>query len=128
MTGTMDVSVVARNGRYAADDHRWLDQVAGLVRELRREAGPVHVHRTPVPGTKGAVDQLILTLGSAGAFTATVEIVRLRLARDRHRSVELTVTDAAGRERVVTATAENAGADALAPLIAAVSRLAQDAR
>jgi exopolyphosphatase/pppGpp-phosphohydrolase len=126
MPATLEVGLVALNERYDDDDPRWRDQVADLVHELRRETESVQSRRAPVPGTKGTVDQLILALGSAGAFTAAVDVVRAWLARDKHRLVEMTVTDADGRTHTVRVSAENASADALAPLISAASTLAQE--
>ena len=126
MPTTLEVGLVALNERYDDDDPRWRDQVADLVHELRRETESVQSRRAPVPGTKGTVDQLILALGSAGAFTAAVDVVRAWLARDKHRLVEMTVTDADGRTHTVRVSAENASADALAPLISAASTLAQE--
>jgi len=126
MPETLEIELVARNERYDDDDPRWLAQAATLVRDLRRDTEAVRVHRTPVPGTKGAVDQLILSLGSAGAFSVAVQLISTWLGRDRHRSVELTFTDAAGNSRTVRVAAENAGSDALAPLIMAASELAKE--
>lgn len=126
MTEILEIGLVAGNDRYDDDDPRWLAQAATLVHDLRRDIGPVRVHRTPVPGTKGAVDQLILSLGSAGAFSVAVQMISTWLSRDRHRSVELTFTDAEGNPKTVRVSAENAGSDALAPLIMAASELAKE--
>jgi hypothetical protein len=101
--------------------------VADLVQELRRKVGPVQLRRTPVPGTKGTVDQLILSLGSAGVFAAAADILRAWLARDRHRSVVVTVAGPDGKRTEVRVDAQNASAAALEPLIAAAAGLAQEA-
>jgi Effector Associated Constant Component 1 len=127
MTREVEVGLAFRNERYDSDDPRWRDQVADLMQELRLAAGSVQIHRTPVPGTKGTVDQLILTLGSAGVFTTAVDVLRVWLARDRHRSVEVTVTGADGRPTTVRVDAENANSDAFAPVYAAAAKLAQEA-
>jgi hypothetical protein len=126
MADTLELGLVARNDRYDDDDPRWLAQAATLVHDLRQDAGPVRVHRTPVPGTKGAVDQLVLSLGSAGVFSLAVQMITTWLKRDRHRSVELSFTDAEGNPRTVRVSAENAGAEALGPLIQAAAELARD--
>ena len=126
MAKTLEIELVARNDRYDDDDPRWLTQTATLVHDLRRDTGSVRVHHTPVPGTKGAIDQLILSLGSAGAFSVAVQMISIWLSRDRHRSVELSFTDAEGNPRTVRVSAENAGSDALAPLIEAASELAKE--
>jgi Effector Associated Constant Component 1 len=126
MAEVHELSLVFHNSRYDDDDPRWRVQVGDLAGDLRREAGPVRVGRTPVAGAKGTVDQLILTLGSAGVFEATVALLRAWLARDKHRSVEITVTGTDRRTTSVLINAENAGADAIAPLIAAASGLARE--
>jgi len=126
MPETLEIGLVARNDQYDDDDPRWLAQSATLVHDLRRDTGTVRLHRTPVPGTKGAVDQLILSLGSAGAFSVAVQLIGTWLKRDRHRSVELAFTDADGNPRSIRVSAENAGSDALAPLITAATELAKE--
>jgi hypothetical protein len=126
MAETLEIELVTRNDRYDDDDPRWLTQTATLLHDLRRDTGSMRVHRTPVPGTKGAVDQLILSLGSAGAFSLAVQLIGTWLSRDRHRSVELTFTDEAGHPKTVRVSAENAGSDALAPLIKAAAELAKE--
>ncbi|MFC4071945.1 effector-associated constant component EACC1 [Actinoplanes subglobosus] len=126
MSERIDVELVVRNGRYHEDDPRWLDQIAALVSDLRRGTGAVHTRRTPVPHTKGAVDQVILTLGSAGVFSVAVQMINTWLSRDRNRSVEITYTDTQGRVHTVRVSAENASREAFAPLVAAAEKLAQE--
>jgi hypothetical protein len=126
MPENLDVEVVAHNGRYHNDDPRWLAQVAALIGDLRRGTESVQIRRIPVPDTKGAIDQLILSLGSAGAFSVAVQMISTWLSRDRNRSVEMTFTDSAGTVQTIRVSAENAGRDALAPLISAASALAKD--
>lgn len=96
----MEMTFVARSERYAEDDERWLAQAHDLVNELRREV-PVRTERAAAPGTKGAVDTVILALGSAGVFTAAVECFKAWLSRDRSRKLELTVS-VDGREEKYT--------------------------
>jgi hypothetical protein len=128
MPATVEVGLTVQNDRYDDDDPRWRDQVADLLHDLRRETGSLESRRTPVAGTKGTVDQVILALGSAGVFTLAVDILRAWLARDKHRAVEMTVTGADGRTHTVRVTAENAGADALEPLIEAAASLSREGR
>jgi hypothetical protein len=127
MAAGLDVTLVPHSDKYEDDDDRWRDQVADLVRELRLETEALAVARTPVPGTKGALDQLVLTLGSAGVFTTAVDVLRAWLARDRTRSVELEYRDGRGEHQRLSVTAENAGEEALAPLVAAVAARIQGA-
>jgi hypothetical protein len=75
--------------RFDASDDRWLDQVAGFVTELQDGVGGVERQREPVEGTKGALDSILLSLTSAGALTAAVELLKAWLSRDRSRSVKV---------------------------------------
>jgi hypothetical protein len=118
----LDVSFAARHDRFDSEDGHWRGQVAVLLDEIRTETGTLERGQMAVPGTKGGVEVLILALGSAGAFTAVVGIIRAWLERDKHRSVELTFTDADGNSRTVQASAENAGSDVFAPLLANLGR------
>jgi CTP:molybdopterin cytidylyltransferase MocA len=58
-----------------------------------------------VEGTKGAVDQVIVALGSAGVFTAMVDCLRAWLGRDRDRRIDVRWVEN-GQERSVTLTGE----------------------
>ena len=63
--GPLELVVEPRNDRYDPDDDGWRDQVATLYADLDAQVDTVHRAR-PVQGAKGAVDQLIVALGSAG--------------------------------------------------------------
>jgi membrane-associated two-gene conflict system component 1 (EACC1) len=121
MAGDVTIGLVPNSARYDADDDRWRDQVADLVRELKVETGALTVAHTPVPGTKGSLDSLVLALGSAGVFTTALDVLRVWLARDKTRSVDLSYTDRDGKRQRLNVTATNSGADTLAPVIAAVA-------
>ena len=83
--------------------------------------------RTAVAGTKGAVDEFILTLASAGVFSTSLDVLRAWLGRDKTRSVELSYQDADGEDQHLSVTATNATAEALEPVLAAVaSRIATE--
>lgn len=79
----------ARTDKYDPQDDRWHDQVAELLSELNRGGGKVRQESESVAGKKGDVSTIILALGSAGAITAAVEIVRAWLARDQTRSLRV---------------------------------------
>lgn len=79
--------------KYDPEDDRWRQQVTGFYGDLEREVGPVERVRTPVEGTKGGAETVILALGSAGAFTAAVQFFRAWLGRDRSRSLEISWSD-----------------------------------
>ena len=59
----------------------------------------------PVEGAKGAVNQLIVSLGSAGVFSAVVNCLRAWLGRDRDRRIDLRWVEN-GVERSMTLTGE----------------------
>ncbi|MBU2669430.1 hypothetical protein KOI35_38550 [Actinoplanes bogorensis] len=126
MPDTLELLLVARNDRYDDEDPRWLDQIADLTGDLRRETEALRRTREAVPGTKGMAEQLVLALGTAGAFHTTLEVVRAWLARDRHRALTITVTSADGAERTVVVSARNASRDAWQPLIDAAAKLSRD--
>jgi hypothetical protein len=69
--GPFEVAVEPRNDEYDPDDDRWRDQVATLYSDLHAQVDTVRRGR-PVQGAKDAVDQLIIALGSTGAFSAAV--------------------------------------------------------
>jgi hypothetical protein len=95
------LSIEALSDRYDESDERWHDQVVDLVEQLRESVGTVQRRQEASPGQKGAVDTMIIALGSAGAFQATVAVFRAWLARDRSRRLRLVVTDAHQRQRTV---------------------------
>jgi hypothetical protein len=102
--GPFEVAVEPRNDEYHPDDERWRDQVATLYADLHAQVDAVRRGR-PVEGAKGAVDQLIIALGSAGAFSAAVDCFRAWLGRDRDRRIDVR-WDENGVERSVTLTGE----------------------
>jgi hypothetical protein len=67
--------------RFDPNDVRWARQVDGLWRALEEQAGVVQRSIVQVPGKKGGVDVIILALGSAGAISAAVEVIRMWLGR-----------------------------------------------
>jgi len=99
-----EVAVEPHNDTYDPDDQGWRDQITTLYRELDAETGIVRRGR-PVEGAKGAVDQVIVALGSAGVFTAVVDCLRAWLSRDRDRRIDVRWVEN-GRERSVTLTGE----------------------
>jgi hypothetical protein len=90
MAEQVDVKIEPSSDRFDPLDDRWLEQVDGFADELDQEVGGVARERRPVDGGKGFdLASIVLSLGSAGAFTATVELVKSWLSRDRSRSVRL---------------------------------------
>jgi hypothetical protein len=89
MEPVVEVHLEPSSGRFDMTDDRWLDQVGGLIAELREQVGPVERRRQPVAGAKGALDAIVLPLASAGALTGMVEMLKAWLGRDRSRSVKV---------------------------------------
>ena len=109
--GSFEVAVEPHNDQYDPDDHRWRDQVATLVADLDAQVDTVRRGR-PVEGTKGAVDQLIIALGSAGAFQAAVDCFRAWLGRDRDRRIDVRWVEN-GVDRSVTLSGEAVDVDTI---------------
>jgi hypothetical protein len=103
-SGSFEIALEPRNGDYEQHDERWQSQVVGLISELRREVD-VERRGTPVEGSKGTLDELVVALGSAGAFTATVECLRAWLGRDRSRRIDVRWNED-GKARHVTLTGD----------------------
>ena len=99
-----EVSIEPHNDQYDPDDDRWQDQVASLYTDLSAEVGATRRSR-PVEGTKGAVDQVILALGSAGMVQAAVDCLRAWLGRDRDRRIDVRWEED-GASRSVTLSGE----------------------
>jgi len=117
----LELVVEPRSERFDPDDDRWRGAVRDLWSGLDAEVGGLRRERERVEGTKGAVDTVILALGSAGAFTAAVEFLRAWLSRDRSRRLDVS-WEADGRTERVTVTGEaidNAAVDRIAEAVAA---------
>jgi hypothetical protein len=121
----VELRLEPRSGRFDAQDDRWLDQVGGLVAELRTEVGPVATRRTPEPGAKGALDSIVIPLASAGGLTAAIELVRSWLTRDRSRSLKVSWSDSGAVDSVELSGSEIDDA-AFDDLMRAVSRRLAD--
>ena len=119
--GSFHIVIEPHSDQYDSDDDRWRDQVATLVADLDARADTVRRGR-PVEGTKGAADQLIIALGSAGAFQAAVDCLRAWLGRDRDRRIDVRWEEN-GVERSVTLTGEAVDAETVREIAkAAVAR------
>jgi hypothetical protein len=85
----VDVTLEPGSARFASHDDRWLSQVADLVTGLERVPVSRVRRDRPLAGAKGAVTDVIVSLGSAGVFTAVVEVIKLWLGRDSGRTLKL---------------------------------------
>ena len=102
--GPFEVAVEPRNDEYHTDDDRWRDQVGTLYSELHAQVDTAR-RGHPVEGSKGTLDQLVVALGSAGAFSAAVACFRAWLQRDRSRRLDVRWEEN-GVERFVTLTGD----------------------
>lgn len=106
-----ELSVAAHSGSYDDADDRWQAQVRTLHADLRSQVD-VTERSTPVDGTKGAVAEIIVALGSAGAFTVALDCFRAWLGRDRSRSIDVRWNEN-GTEQHVTLTADAIDVDSV---------------
>ena len=105
--GQFEIAIEPRSHEYDDDDDRWRNQIIGLYSELRVQVD--------------TLDELIVALGSAGAFTATVECLRAWLGRDRSRRIDVR-WDEDGAERFVTLTGDAIDVESVREIAAAAAR------
>lgn len=102
----MELVIEAKSEKFDDNDPRWLEQVQELHKDLQSEVGDVRKKVTPVEGGKGGIEAIILALGSAGAFSALVQIVKAWLNKDRTRVINVSVKDG-DKEKTVTVSGAN---------------------
>ncbi|MET9588759.1 hypothetical protein ABZY10_37900 [Streptomyces sp. NPDC006539] len=107
MASDIELTLTAGTAKFDPESQRWLDQVATLHADLRREGAAISLRGAPEEVAKGAVEAVTLVLGSSGALTAAVACFRAWLARDKTRSVTLAWTDDQGAEQTLTITGDN---------------------
>lgn len=96
----LDLVIEPRSDRFDPADDRWRSQVSEFYRGLDGEVGGIRRQPERVEGAKGAVETVIVALGSAGAFTAAVEYLRAWLGRDRTRRLDVSWAVDGHTERV----------------------------
>jgi hypothetical protein len=97
----LTVELIASSGRFDRDHPSWTAQVSTLWEELASSAGELSRAVEKAPGLKGGGETIILALGSAGAVSAMVEVIKAWLDRDRSRSLTITtVNDGRGRRSI----------------------------
>jgi hypothetical protein len=111
----LEVEVVPRVFRFAADDPRSLDEVAELHDALR---SVVTVRTPPAPaGAKGpgaAVNAFLIALAALNPIGGIVEIIKAWLNRDRTRRLDLSWNTPKGKgELHLSATGVDLGPDEL---------------
>ena len=120
----LELVLEPRSDDYRPDDDRWREQVATLHRELRA-AVETRLRGRSAPGAKGTVDDLIVALGSAGAFTAMVDCLRAWLGRDRARTIDVR-WDEDGTERFVTFRGDAVDRETVRVIAAAAAKRLED--
>jgi hypothetical protein len=85
----IEIELAPESETFEPGDDRWLTQVAGLYDDLRNQGVPLREESTPVPGAKGDLPTIIAALGSAGAFTAAITVIKAWLSRERTRGVTM---------------------------------------
>jgi hypothetical protein len=85
----MDIALAPTSSTRADGDARWREEVTALRRSVA-DVGPVRIETEAVPGQKGVVETFIIVLGSAKLIPQFVQLLRVWLERDRHRSVTVT--------------------------------------
>lgn len=96
----VELEMSASSDRYEAGDPRFRQQVARLVQEVRREGGSVRTESAAVAGAKGGPETIILALGSSGALTFALNVIREWLRRDRSRRLHVAWTRDGVRRQV----------------------------
>jgi len=116
------------SARFDPDDERWLQQVNAFVQELRDHTNSVSNRSTTVPNTKGTVESIIMSLGSAGALTASIEFFKAWLGRDKTRNIKVLFGDEGNLQSIeLTSTSINDGTfDALTNEL--VERISRESR
>ena len=98
---SLSVELRPQSDRFSSDHPNWTAQVNALWEGLEDAAGTVRRESVPAPGQKGGAETIILALGSAGAISAMVEVIKAWLSRDRGHSLELTsLTEGHGRRTI----------------------------
>jgi hypothetical protein len=89
MAEHVDIWIEPASDRFDAHDERWLGQAAAFRRELEDAVEGVQTVAVQQPGSKGALDSLILSLTSAGAMTAAAEFFKAWIGRASNRRVKV---------------------------------------
>lgn len=117
----LELVIEPRSDKYDPDDDRWREQASEFFSTLGREVGDVRRETTAVEGTKGGLSSVILALGSAGAFTVSLDYFRAWLGRDRTRRLDISwVVD--GKEEKVSVTGDAIDKAALDKLAEAAAK------
>jgi hypothetical protein len=85
---------------YDPSDARWRSQVQQFLNQLNQDVGTVRQEVTPVAGQKGGAVDIILALGTAGAFTTALAAFTAWLKRDKTRVMTIEIDGPDGKKTV----------------------------
>lgn len=109
MEQLLEVMIEPSSEKFNLNDSRWLEQVNELIKDCQRQLGEVRKEIVTQEGAKGGIESIIIALGTSGAITAAVTIIQAWLARDRTRSLKLSIKkDGKIEEYEVTGTGMDA--------------------
>lgn len=114
----LEIRIEPGSEKFDPNDTNWMEQVDSLYSDLQQEVGKVSKKVEPSAGHKGGPEAIILALGSAGAFTAAVQMFRAWLARDRTRELTLSVLKD-GKEQKITVSGKGMDEQAIKDLMEA---------
>ncbi len=92
---------------FPPNDPRWRPQVEHLLADLKRAGGDLRREVTPVAGTKGGLESIVLALGTSGAITAAVTAFQAWIGRSQDRVVTITRKGKGGKKVTYTVDARN---------------------
>ncbi len=101
----LELVIQPRSEKYDPEDDRWREQMSDFFLSLDKEVGDVRREIVPVEGTKGGAASIILALGSAGAFTVTLDYFRAWLNRDKSRRLDISWS-VGGQQETITASGD----------------------
>jgi len=100
------VELTPHSDRFSQDHPSWATQTTTLWEALEDAGGSIRHKVVRTPGTKGGAETIVLALGSAGAVTAMVEVIKAWLGRDRSRYLEISTVDEVHGRRAITVRGE----------------------
>lgn len=100
MENQLDIKIVPGSDAYDPNDYRWIQQVNELLELCQREVGDVRKEETSVEGKKGGFADIVIALGSAGVFTAAVNVFKAWLSRDQTRSLAIEFHDGGKLQKI----------------------------
>lgn len=119
MSESIELAVSFSSTKFATDSDTWRTQTGEMISELTRGGLSVRKEQSVSPGSRGGIAEVILALGSAGAFSAAMTMFKVWVKRDQTRAVEFRyhAKDRKGSDVVLTLKADQMSDDALKALL-----------